>query len=450
MSKKNFIEGTLILSTAGLLTRLLGFFYRIFLSQAIGAQGLGIYQLILPVQTLILSVTSSGIQMAISRLCASSFALHREREGCDSFTFGTFCSVVFTSILSLLLYRHADFFAAQILKEADTAELLRLLSFSLPLSALHACICGFYFSRKKTVVPSVLQLLEQLARIGSSYLIYQILLSEGRPVTAGVAVGGALVGEICSAVLGLLFMGFYFKGSGYHPLKLRQGRLLAKRIFSLAAPLSLNRILLTLIGSMEVVLIPRQLVLYGLSSEEALSVYGIFTGMALPLIQFPSTITQSISAMLMPSIATLQALGYRKRIQNVTRQICLALFGLGGGCCLIFYFFGNSMGTLLFHNAAAGNYIRSMAFLCPFLYLHTILASILHGLGRTGTCLIHNLISAGIRLGFVVFSIPVLGIRGYLYGLLLSELVLTLLHLSELWRCQVNVAPVQQQPKQEH
>ena len=71
MSKKLFIKGTLLLTFAGLLSRLMGFFYRIFLSHTIGAHGLGIFQLILPLQILIMSICASGIQTAISRLTAA-------------------------------------------------------------------------------------------------------------------------------------------------------------------------------------------------------------------------------------------------------------------------------------------------------------------------------------------------------------------------------------------
>ena len=80
MSKKLFIKGTLLLTFAGLLSRLMGFFYRIFLSHTIGAHGLGIFQLILPLQILIMSICASGIQTAISRLTAAEKVSKNPRE----------------------------------------------------------------------------------------------------------------------------------------------------------------------------------------------------------------------------------------------------------------------------------------------------------------------------------------------------------------------------------
>ena len=66
------ITGTLLLTLAGILSRVIGFFFRIFLSQTIGAEGMGIYQLTIPIHILTISLTSSAIQTAISRFVAQA------------------------------------------------------------------------------------------------------------------------------------------------------------------------------------------------------------------------------------------------------------------------------------------------------------------------------------------------------------------------------------------
>ena len=433
MSKKHFLKGTLILTCAGLFTRLIGFFYRIFLSQTIGAQGLGIYQLLMPVHGLVLAITTTGIQTAISRLAASDLALGKQKEARDSFTIGTASALLLSITVSFILYHHAEFFAVQILKEPRTMPLIQLLAFSFPLSTIHTCINSFSFARQKTGIPSLIQLLEQIVRVGATYLLYLIFLSESREITPVIALGGNLAGECAATLVSLLFIGRNFQMYHYTPLQIKQPLQGLTRIFQMSIPLTLNRVLLTLLGSIEVVLIPQRLQMYGLDSGDALSIYGIFTGMAMPLILFPSTVTNSASVMLMPSIAELQALGYRKRIRYVTAQASRYCVLLGTGCFLLFYFFGMPLGTLLFNSPAAGKYIHTLAFICPFLYLNTTLSSILNGLGKPGICLIHNVAALSIRISFVLFAIPRLGIRGYLYGILLSESVLSLLHLRALW-----------------
>lgn len=432
MSKKHFIQSTLLLSFAGLLTRFLGFFYRIFLSRAIGAEGMGIYQLILPLQTLILAITTSGLQMAISRLCASRFAVKKRQEACSYFSLGTVYSFTLTLLFAVFLFANADFLAVHYFREPRTAGLIQILACSLPLSALHTCISAFYFSKKETAIPSILQFLEQLVRIGSTYLLCLFFASKQQKLTPQIAVYGALFGEISSSAFGMLFLFLHFKKNQLRFLSGCKIKTHTRDLLSMSIPLSLNRILLTLLGSLEAILIPGQLKAWGMTDSQALASYGIFSGMVLPLILFPSTVIHALSVMLLPSIAEFQALGYKKRIRYVTIRICIFTFFLGSLCCLGFLFSGPMIGTIFFHSTAAGNYIRCMSFLCPFLYLHMTLASILQGLGKSGMCLIHNLICSAIRLFFVLFSIPKLGIRGYLYGFFVSEFFLTLLHLYDL------------------
>ena len=456
MSDKLFIRGTLILTLTGLVSRLMGFFYRIFLSHTIGAQGVGIYQLTLPVHAIVLAACCMGIQAAISRLCASFTALGKEKESRDALLLGTFLSMALCGLLSFLVYWNADFVASVLLKEPRTAVLLRILAFSFPFAALHSCVNSFYYARKTTGIPAFILLLEQTSRIGSTYVIYLILISQKKEITPVIAAGGALFSELTATAAGMLALGLDFSRENYKPgtgllrrilrvfFCMSKGahrnspsaknntatsiNVLLKEIAQIAVPHSVNRLLLTLLSGIEMVLIPQRLLLAGINRTDSLSVYGIFTGMALPLILFPATLTNSASVMLMPSVAGLQALGHEKKIRHVIRRTCENCFFFGAFCTFFFFIFGKSLGNFLFHSETAGIYIRTLAFICPFLYTNTALESILNGLGRPDTCLFHNIAGVCIRIGFVFFSIPVLGIRGYFYGMLLSQLILTLLH----------------------
>ena len=432
MSKKVFLKGTLILACTGLVSRIAGFFYRIFLSHAIGAEGLGLYQLILPLQGLMAALSYTGIQSALSRLIASRLALQEKKEAYFSLVTGIFAAVFFSAVTGFLLFRHADFFASTILKAPGTSDLLRLTAASIPLCAIHSCIDSYYYARKKASVPAAVQLSERAVRIGATYILYLIFLSEGRPVTAMIAAGCSLAGEAAASLISLLMVSFHF---GNHPVKEKTSVKifpLIKDLFTLSFPISLNRILLTLLGSIEAVLIPQMLIRCGMTSSEALKIYGIFTGMALPLLLFPSTLTTSAAVMLMPSVARMDALGDQKQIRHVTDQTFFLCMFLGFLCGSGFFLFGPFLGTLLFHSKTAGTYIRYLSFICPFLYTNTMLASILQGLGRPGRCLIHSAAGILIRIFSVVFMIPAIGIRGYFYGIFLGELLLSLLHVKAL------------------
>ena len=87
--KRTLFTGTLLLTAAGILSRFIGFFYKIFLSRTIGAEGLGIYQLIFPVMALCFSLTSAGIQTSVSRFVSSEIG-KQNPAGAKSHFFANF------------------------------------------------------------------------------------------------------------------------------------------------------------------------------------------------------------------------------------------------------------------------------------------------------------------------------------------------------------------------
>ena len=429
MSKERFFKGTFLLTSAGLISHIMGFFYRIFLSHTIGAEGIGLYQLVVPLQHLVLAMTTFGIQTALSRLISSHTALGEKKEAQDCFRIGTFLALFLSGIAAWSIFTFSDFFAVQILKEPATESLIRLLALSFPFASVHLCVNSYYLGLKKASFPAATQILEQVVRIFSTCLLWQICLSRNIAVTAMIAVAGSFLSELAAALCSFICISLNSSVSSHHIEKPVQK---ISEIGHMALPLTLNRLLLSVLAAIEVVLIPQCLRMYGLSPSEALSLYGVFTGMALPCILFPSTVTSSASVI----VAEMQALGHHKKIRYITRTTCTACILLGSLCTTVFYFGGNFAGTILFHNTDAGLYIRTLSFICPFLYTNIALTSILNGLGKTGTTLVHSVLGILLRISFVIFAIPVLGIRGYLYGLLLSEILLSLLHIYALYHME--------------
>lgn len=172
------IAGTLLLTVTGLSNRVIGFFYRIFLSRIIGAEGLGIYQLIFPVFALCIAFSSSGIQTAVSRFVA---AADHKNTGMSYLYAGLVLSVGIALSLTVILISYSDFIAIHILDETRCAPLLVILSYCLIPASVHACINGYYYGKKKTLVPSVSQLMEQVVRVLSVYTLYLICLEKVIP-----------------------------------------------------------------------------------------------------------------------------------------------------------------------------------------------------------------------------------------------------------------------------
>ena len=421
LSKHPLLTGAILLTLAGLLSRMIGFFYRIFLSHTIGAEGLGLYQLIFPIYALTFSLTVAGIQSAISRYVAAvsirnpAGAHPDRRPGSITYLYaGLALSLLLSFLCTFFLYRYAETLALYVLKESRCVPLLKILSFTVPFGAVHACINGYYYGLQETSVPAVSQLLEQLARVGGVYLMYCVASEQGKPVTIEMAVWGLVIGEIVSVLYSVTFTRFHASRGG---LSGAMGQLI-----TMAAPLTVSRVLINLFQSAEAILIPGKLQEFGYRADEALSVYGVLTGMAMPMILFPAAIANSVSVMLLPAISEAQAKQDLVYIKKAVKKSCFYCLVLGLSCTFIFLLLGRFLGQIMFANQLAGTFIMVLGWICPFLYLTTTLSSILNGLGRTGTTMLLNLVSSGIRIFFVAFLIPSMGIKAYLFGMLVSHL----------------------------
>lgn len=166
---------------------------------------------------------------------------------------------------------------------------------------------------------------------------------------------------------------------------------------------------------------------YGLDNATALSVYGVLTGMSLPLILFPSAITGSVSVLLLPIVAEADASGNHTAVRRAIFTSIRCCLLLGFFCTALFLLFGRFAGRLLFHSELAGSFILTLSFICPFMYIASTLNSVLNGLGKTVQTFLFSVVSLLLRLLFVFFAIPLYGIKGYLWGMLASQMLQTFL-----------------------
>lgn len=431
--KSPLVTGTIILTVTGFVSRFIGFFYRIFLSRLFGAEGMGIYQLISPVLALSFSLTVAGMQTAISKYVAGETVSRDYRSSALHLFTGFVLSMAVSILCTVGIYCFADEIAVSFLLEARTAPLLRIIALSIPMATVHSCINGYFYGIRKTSVPAICQLSEQLIRVGSVYIIYFFCLKQGLTPTISFAVVGLVIGESASMLVSIIAVRAHFahvapKGYGsLLPLNASCFYEASKRLLALAIPLSLNRVIINFLQSIEAIFIPNRLMSYGYDNATALSVYGVLTGMALPLIFFPGAITNSICVLLLPIVSEADAADNKGTIRKAINKSISYGFGLGILFTALFLLFGRFLGNLLYQSSLAGNFILVLSFLCPLMYIASTLNSILNGLGKTGLTFLYSMASLLVRLGFVFFSIPVFGIHGYLAGLIVSQMVQTLL-----------------------
>lgn len=430
--KHPLIAGTLILTATGIVSRFIGFFYKIFLSRTIGAEGIGIYQMIFPIYGVCYALTTAGAEIAVSRFVAGESAKGNREKARFVLRIGLTLSLFLSFLTVLFVYANADFIALRLLHEARCAHLLRIMSLTVPFGACHSCISGYYYGLKKAGIPASAQLFEQLIRVGAVYLIYRIALFEGRALTPEAAVIGLVIGEFASMLFSLFAISAEQlrrpkkKARDFSPAALTKSMLL------LALPVTGNRVCMNLLASAESTLLPFTLQQYGLDSEHALSVYGTLTGMSMAFILFPSVLTNAVSVMLLPSVSESQAAGAQDRLSRTIQKTVSFCLPLGIFFTCVFLVFGKFLGNFFFHSEMAGDFIITLAWICPFLYLNGTLHSILNGLGKTAAGFFNNLTGLLIRIFFILAFVPKIGIQGYLWGILANQLFVAVLNLHAL------------------
>ncbi|MEE1028063.1 MAG: oligosaccharide flippase family protein [Agathobacter sp.] len=406
--KNPLLIGTALLTLAGSISRIMGFFYRIFLSRTIGAEGLGLYHLITPVLAISFAITCAGFQTAISKYVAST-----TKEKNNFLIAGMIPAVILSGIIAFFIYKNSLWISINILGDYRCSMLLKVASYSLVPSSVHSCINGYFYGLKKTSVPALSQLVEQLVRIVSVYIFAVVLARENISITPVHAVWGIVLSEFAGMIFSLLFIDKITINSSWENIKL---------ILMMAFPLCTNYLLINLCSSLENILIPKQLNMFGYSSNDSLSIYGVLSGIAVPVILFPGVLFNSVCVMLLPAISEAHA---RKETEKINRIINLTTaFGLITGfvCTFCFLIFADYIGSTIFSSDMACNFIKRLCWLSPFMYLSGMLGSILHGLGQPKNVLFANLLSSAIKISAILILVPQYGINAYLWGLLIANI----------------------------
>ncbi len=422
MAIKTFIKGTFILTAAGIITRLLGFVLKIILSRTMGAEGMGMYQLIMPVCGIIYALGISGFEVAVSRLTAKHFANKRPEKAMSALILSTIYSLIICISACVIVNTNANLIATKFFNNKDAAPLIKIIVFSLPFSAIHCMIASYFIGQQKTGFPGISQLLEQLIRMGSVYFIIKIT---GK-TDASIGIISLIIGEMGAALISINYVIWGLKKK--ESLTPRAIATHSKEIRKTALPVSLNKLALTALQSLETILLPIMLVKSGISHIEALKLLGIITGMALPVILFPATLTNSVALMLLPSVSA--SANQPEKLKKCGSYALMFSLIFGFICIIFMITIGGKICEIAFKEPLVNEYVRVLAWLCPFIFVSTTFKSILNAMGKSTRIFANNMLSESINILFIILLIPVMGISAFMYGLLTSQCINAILQIT--------------------
>lgn len=415
MSKNVIIKGTLILTIAGILTKLLGFYNRIFLTRIIGVKELGVYQLIFPIYILAISICCHGIGTAITKHVSYHLGKNNKNNSLRIFKYGLTISLSLSVIAMLIMYNLAKPIGIYILKNSDCIRLLKIIPFALPFIAIKNCINSYFIGNNKPNIQGISHFTEQLVRVLTAYFLAFIV--QEPKLDASLATIAVVGGEIFSGIISIFFIYRYnTKITDSKRLDSKYKKLFLQDVI----PITTNNLIFTLFSSLEAILLPSMLFKYYNDSNTSMELFGIITGIIIPFLLFPATITTSLSTMLLPAISNAKAHSNANKIKS-------AIISCGGFSVLLgvlafagYSLLGEWACDFAFKSKSAGVLLAKMSFLCPFIYLSGIFSTILNGIDKAFTNLIINIIGLIIRIAFTVTLVPQNGISSYIIGMCAS------------------------------
>lgn len=428
MGKKALITGTIILTLTSLATKVLGFIFRIYMSNIMGAEGVGLYQLIFPIYMLIWATSSAGISLAVSKKVAEHTAHGRHADGLRTLKCALLLSVSIATIMSGVIFIAAPWVATHYVHEPRTALGLRYLFVCVPFMATACCIRGYFQGRQEMAVSGLAQVVEQIARMSIIFLFAGMYIPKGIEYACALGALGLCAGEFSSALFTFTMLQIKKRKLPRSKATLAYSHIISTLV-SISIPITANRFLTSALSSVENILIPIQLQKYGMTSGEALGIYGMFSGMALPLLFFPSMVTMSISTALVPAISEAVATKNTRVLHKTVSKSIQYSAIIGIGSCALFLTLGNEIAMACYGRTEVGTLLRYLAIICPFLYLRDILTGMLNGLGLQRLTFKGNSIASVICIFIILFLVPKMGIVGFVIALLVQSSLVSCYHL---------------------
>lgn len=291
--KQSFLAGAIIISVGGFVSKLLGAVYRIPLTNILGGEGMGIYQMVYPLYCILLTVSASGIPTGISRLISSGRGAGAERQAFRLYGAVGVIGMLIMFVLSAPL--------AALQTEPAIKLCCQLLCPSVFFVSLLSVVRGYFQGKGNMLPTATTEIMEQVIKVAFG-VAFSYLFRGNLPLAVASTLLAVTISEIISTGVALLW---YFKKRSKPPLY-RVQSVPVKSILRFTVPLTLTAIALPVSQLFESIIAVR---LLRAGAENATALYGVFSGCAITIINLPVSITYGLAASSVPQISPLAESG---------------------------------------------------------------------------------------------------------------------------------------------
>lgn len=433
INTRSLLYGTMVLSLANFIVRLLGFAYRVFLSRMIGPQGMGLVQLVLPVFQIAITLTVSGIPIAVSRLVSEKNVKHDILGIRRTMTVSLSLVAIISTTLTFIGLLNLDFISQLVIKDERTKGALFILFPCVIFIGLGAVLKGFFYGQKNIHPPALAEIIEQVTRMITAVgLVYWMSPKDNFALAAVLVMSASVLGELSS----LLFLHTRYgrcKKELHSQLITRKSiktdsiKKITGAIAAIALPITATRLIHSFISAANSIIIPQRLMASGMNHEDAVGLFGIVFGMVMPLMFLPFTITNALTVVIIPNLSESLAMKRWKDIQDKINKAVHLTCIIAFPSTALLVSLGQPIGDLLYNQPLVGTFLIPFSCCLLFHALQHTCSGILNGLGKQTRSALHYIIGSCIQLSCSYFLIanPSIRIWGTLIGFFFSTLIVS-------------------------
>jgi stage V sporulation protein B len=438
-NRSSSLYSIILLTATAIINQGLWFVYRVVMSRMVGAEVMGLYQLIMPIYSVIMSLTAVGLTVAVSRLSAEYQALGNQRLVRATLSR---CLVLFFILVlpvATAMVIASDPVSVYLLGDARTRLGLILLMPCVLFTGIENLHKHCFYGVGNVRPPAVIETLEQLVRM-AAVLGLLILCSYGKSEekVLGLIVAGMIICEVFSSTSLIILFRRKLAVRKWNSVAEKPASL--RKIGSIAVPVGCTALLGTILGSANAVLIPQLLVVSGMGRDEAISAFGVLFGMTVPMLLLPSAFIGALGLVLVPKLSESSAL---KQTNVIRRRINRALLGtsvLVMPSMAFLVVVGPSLGVMMYHDPNVGNYLRELSVPVLLSCYQSVLGTALNGLDCQGAAARNSIFCSVVQLLFTIalVRLPGVGMWGYVIGFAVS----TVIGLASNWRSVVKATGI--------
>lgn len=447
MSENKFLKGAAILGIAGIITKVMGIFFRIPLTNWVGADGLSYYSAVYPIYTFFLIISTAGIPVAISRMVSERIAVKNYGGAHKVFKVSVMLMGVIGLVSFILVYFGADFIQDVFLKHPDTKYSLEAVAPSLFLVPIMSAYRGYFQGRQNMNPTAISQLVEQLFRVIFGLGLAYYLLNAGNDKVSAGAIFGGTVGAgagLATVIIIYLFSLRTIKryiNRNKSRIEPETSKEIIEEILIISVPITIGACILPLINMIDATLVMRRLQATGWSYVESKLLWGRLGGYCSALVGMPQVFVQAIVMSLVPAISASFKVNNRLEVNENISFAMRASMIIGFPCTLGMIVLAKPILLLLYPSQVeeATQAVPTLIIMCVsivFLSAMQTLTGALQGIDKQMIPVKTLAIGAVIKVvvTYILVGIPFINVNGAPIGTILAYIVSMVLNILYLKR----------------